>query len=337
MDKQSQPFSFDAIKRAAENLGILAKKTVEKAVPYLDPTNPFYDTIPVLREARMLSNDLLPYDPASDPAIPFKERIPMYLQKYGENFMGSHGGLGKPSVSGKINKASQNQAKGFLPNHVLKDVLRMSDDLNKKGNLSIDDTGLALQYGKQYLGIPEKQFSKQFARMDVKNLLDELMVGMDADQKAAYVDIPNRTKQSNVVNAGLYDAGESMKRFVAEPGNTDITPYTGAEKLVKKIGNIEKLQGENGSFRYVYRDAQGKIIGAAQGVSGKGRNVLSNIYTVPEARNKGIGTQLFEQAKKDFKGLEVADTKTEAGTKFFQSRVAQESIGDSILKVLNKK
>ena len=217
MKNQSQPFSFDAIKRAAEKAGVMAKEAGEKVVPYLDPTNPVYDKIPVLREVRMLSNDLLPYDPAADPTLPFKERLPMYLQKYGQNFMGAHGGFGKPSVGGHINKAPQNQAKGFLPNHVLKDVIRMSDDLNKKGNLSIDDTDLALQYGKQYLGIPEKQFSKQFASMDVKNLLDELMVGMDADQKAAYIAVPNRANEARVVakelpvrNAAQESKGETI-------------------------------------------------------------------------------------------------------------------------------
>lgn len=190
MDKQSQPFSFDAIKRAAENLGILAKKTVEKAVPYLDPTNPFYDTIPVLREARMLSNDLLPYDPASDPAIPFKERIPMYLQKYGENFMGSHGGLGKP------------QPRASLPNPTVKRAYELLRKFDSEGNVSINETDEVLEMVKQHLNIPKKAKP----RMTVPDMLRELVGGADKDQVDAYYRIPERAKQLRGAQAGIGDS-----------------------------------------------------------------------------------------------------------------------------------
>lgn len=181
MDKQSQPFSFDAIKRSAENLGILAKKTVEKAVPYLDPTNPFYDKIPVLKQTRELSRSL-GYDPAMDNSIPFKERLPMYLQKYGEGFMGSHGGLGKAP------------SKGILPNPIAKRAFQLADEMDAKGNVSIEQTDEVMQMVKDYLKIPEKEANK----MTIPQMLQELTGNADNDQMAAFYRIPQRANTRTI-------------------------------------------------------------------------------------------------------------------------------------------
>lgn len=81
---------------------------IKQALSLLDPTNPVYDTIPGLKQTREFSRNLGSYDPATDNSIPFSQRLPMYLQKYGEGFMGAHGGFGKPPVPmGDITKAAQ--------------------------------------------------------------------------------------------------------------------------------------------------------------------------------------------------------------------------------------
>jgi len=166
-------------------------------------------------------------------------------------------------------------------------------------------------------------------RAITKGLLHELEKSLNKAEKSNdFLKVGIQGNKS--AQAGLYDAGDELRRFIAKPGSPEITPYTGAEKVVKKIGNIEKLQGENGSFRYLYKDAQGNIVAGVQGVSGRGKNILSNIYTAPEMRNKGIATELVNQVKKDFPKVEIADTKTDMGARFFRDKnVAQQPLSVS--------
>lgn len=161
-----------------------------------------------------------------------------------------------------------------------------------------------------------QEAEKQIAKKELK-VVTGTELGFKEEGKKIVDKSPTPKVKPNVVNPPLSDIGDELRRFISEPGSSDITPYTGVEKLVRKSGNIEKLQGENGSFRYLYRDDKGNIVGALQGVSGKGRNVASNIYVSPELRRQGIATKILEQAKRDYKGLEVADTQTEAGKAFF--------------------
>lgn len=97
---------MDPLSQAINQLLTDPLRPVKNVVPYLDPTNPFYDKIPILKQTREFSRNLGPYDPAMDHSIPFEKRIPMYLQKYGQNFMGGHGNFGKPSPI-EINKAAK--------------------------------------------------------------------------------------------------------------------------------------------------------------------------------------------------------------------------------------
>lgn len=189
--------------RYAENAGMTAKKAVDKAVPYLDPTNPVYDKIPVLKQTRELSRSL-GYDPAMDNSIPFKERLPMYLQKYGEGFMGSHGGLGKAP------------SKGILPNPIAKRAFQLANEMDAKGNISIEQTDEVMQMVKDYLKLPEKQAAK----MTIPQMLQELTGNADNDQMAAFYKVPQRSKQPNVAKQSFYDTGKKVYH-VSNSGHND--------------------------------------------------------------------------------------------------------------------
>jgi len=304
--------------RYAENAGMTAKKAVDKAVPYLDPTNPAYDKIPVLKQTRELSRSL-GYDPAMDNSIPFQERLPMYLQKYGEGFMGSHGGLGKAP------------SKGILPNPIAKRAFQLADEMDAKGNVSIEQTDEVMQMVKDYLRIPEKEANK----MTIPQMLQELMGNAEIDQKAAYHTIPQRARQPNVANQSFYDMAKYKPTIKAN--------RSGDVNIISWIKANPKSEGKGVTKDYVLQYIQKERSAGAKGLvttqqskAGKGffdslvRDGYLREVHFPESARLGY---TYEYTPK-------VDT--------FKSRVAQESLGDikdfdipnlgqSILNVLNKK
>lgn len=105
--------------------------------------------------------------------------------------------------------------------------------------------------------------------------------------------------------------------FLSEPNTPAIQSWQGKEKLSSRSGNIEKYKGQYGGWRYIYRDNERDIIGAIQGVSKNKRVILSNIVTAEKSRRQGIAKQLYNQAKKDFKNLEISASLTKMGELFF--------------------
>ena len=136
---------------------------------------------------------------------------------------------------------------------------------------------------------------------------------------------------------------DQLEMQLAEPNTPIAQTFNGQEKLVKKIGNIERYKGQFGSFRYILRD-KGVIIASVQGVlkdrHGKNKPILSNIFVADGYRRTGIASKLFAQAKKDIKGLKVSTDKTELGKKFFNEEIiirdGQKEI-DVLKWVFNKK
>ncbi len=108
---------------------------------------------------------------------------------------------------------------------------------------------------------------------------------------------------------------DQLEMQLAEPNSPLAQAFNGQEKLVKKYGNIERYKGQFGSFRYILRD-KGNIIASVQGVLKP--PILSNIFVADGFRRKGIASKLFNQAKKDIKGLKVSSDKTDLGKKFFK-------------------
>ena len=318
---------IDGLLRYAEKAGMTAKKAVDKAVPYLDPTNPVYDKIPVLKQTRELSRSL-GYDPAMDNSIPFQERLPMYLQKYGEGFMGSHGGLGKAP------------SKGILPNPIAKRAFQLANEMDAKGNISIEQTDEVMQMVKDYLKLPEKQAAK----MTIPQMLQELTGNADNDQMAAFYKVPQRSKQPNVAKQSFYDT-TNIDDFLANKLNGSKFTYPSESGMATS----KALKIGDNNIRYQVFDQDNQIL-------------MPKIYI--DKKNTGLGSQFMETMKEyaDSKGKPLVINNVE-NPKFFDkfpwlkyekgayryspARVAQESLGDikdfdipnlgqSILNVLNK-
>ena len=111
---------------------------------------------------------------------------------------------------------------------------------------------------------------------------------------------------------------DQLEMQLAEPNTPLAQAFNGQEKLIKKIGNIERYKGQFGSFRYIFRD-EGNIVAAVQGVLKP--PILSNIFVANKYRRKGVASKLFAQAKKDIKGLKVSTDKSELGKKFFNEGI----------------
>lgn len=153
------------------------KNAIRQGAGMVDPANPLWDQHPGLRMTRQFSTKALPYDPASDSSIPFRERLPMYLQKYGQNFMGGHGGFGKlPASPIEINKAAvkmrSNPTGRVLPEDV--NVMGKFGELVEtgKGRNNLGETGATIQslitslFGNK---------AKDWSNKQIKIALDEVL------------------------------------------------------------------------------------------------------------------------------------------------------------------
>lgn len=141
---------MDVLSQAVKQLLEDPLKPVKQGVALLDPVNPFWDSVPGFKQTRALTRKYMPYDPASDPNIPFEKRLPMYLEKYGQNFMGGHGGFGKVPVSPiEINKAAVKMRSNPTGRVALDDVrlLGKFGELVEtgKGRNNLGETGATIQ------------------------------------------------------------------------------------------------------------------------------------------------------------------------------------------------
>ena len=116
-------------------------------------------------------------------------------------------------------------------------------------------------------------------------------------------------------------SSESLIVFLSPINSKEIQYRIGIEKLIKKIpvdaGEIQITKSEYNGWRYLFVNKTGDILSAIQGVSQGKKNVISNIYTRPEDRNKGFANILLNQVKHDKKNLVVDSHMTQQGSKFF--------------------
>ena len=109
-------------------------------------------------------------------------------------------------------------------------------------------------------------------------------------------------------------------RFLLDDVNSDMMKARiGTEKIVKTIENVDKTRGQYGGGRYLYKNKDGEYVGALNytGTKQKGY-VLSNIYTEPSSRKKGIASKLLDLAKKDMPNIKVDASLTKMGGDFFK-------------------
>ncbi len=94
------------------------------------------------------------------------------------------------------------------------------------------------------------------------------------------------------------DTGESLWVYALEAGKV---PGIGDERHVYKDNDIERLDSEHGSTRYLWRNLDGGIVAGLQVVSRDGVTAtIANVYVMPGWRRMGLARRLLEQARKDF-------------------------------------
>jgi len=114
-------------------------------------------------------------------------------------------------------------------------------------------------------------------------------------------------------------SNNNLKLYLDDINSQQIQERIGKEVVKKRVNNVVVTKGEFGGGRYLYKDSNDRIIGALNytGNSEKGF-VLSNIYTSPNFRNKGIATKLLALAKKDMPNIEVDSSLTKEGADFLK-------------------
>lgn len=97
------------------------------------------------------------------------------------------------------------------------------------------------------------------------------------------------------------DANDAaMQDLLAKPGQSK---SVGQETGRMSKEGISRLKSPFGSTRYVYSEG-GQAKAVLQIMSTDGQvGTIANVYTVPDARRKGIASQLMERARKDFKQI----------------------------------
>ena len=93
----------------------------------------------------------------------------------------------------------------------------------------------------------------------------------------------------------------------------------GQERLVKTVGNIDVTESEFDSWRYLYRNDAGEIVGAFQGVSSPDENIVSNIYVRPDYRRQGVGREIMQQIEADMGEVNFSPDQSKIGSAFAEA------------------
>jgi ribosomal protein S18 acetylase RimI-like enzyme len=94
---------------------------------------------------------------------------------------------------------------------------------------------------------------------------------------------------------------------------------TGPEKQTKLTPTVSVYSDKNGSHRFVKHDA-GQPIAAIQVMSrAKGQGHVANVFTRPDHRRQGHGTELVRHAQRMFPQLTFSDDRSEIGQEFIKN------------------
>lgn len=89
------------------------------------------------------------------------------------------------------------------------------------------------------------------------------------------------------------------------------------ETVLSPVTSLYATSKAEGSYRYVYKDDSGQIVGAIQIMSKDGKKgIIVNAYVLPDHRGKMIGRLLIDAAKVKFSKLKHSDDLTPDGEKF---------------------
>lgn len=94
----------------------------------------------------------------------------------------------------------------------------------------------------------------------------------------------------------------------------------GSEILLHSRSNaiFDYLLGQWGGWRVLFKDAEGRYVGVAQGFSSVDTHVLSNIYVLPWCRRKGVASALIAATQRFKPGLCADSNLTTMGAKLLQ-------------------
>jgi ribosomal protein S18 acetylase RimI-like enzyme len=97
--------------------------------------------------------------------------------------------------------------------------------------------------------------------------------------------------------------------------------YVGKEKMKILSHDVKVFSDEYGSHRIMKLDADGKAISVIQVLSNKkGVGHVANAFTLPQYRQKGIGTELVKHARNMFpKKLTFSTDLSDDGAAFVQA------------------
>lgn len=215
-------------------------------------------------------------------------------------------------------KISENDALeiyGFLEDSYDRDTIENFISFKNKHcqTLSTNDARLMLDENEfieeEGLDFEQIKLSDQDSSFFQGKLDDKDFIGLHYDgYTMLFTEGGNKLDLSNLENKSLYQ--EHLSWLLLDYQSVDTYKHMGNENEIEKIDdNIYKITAEKG-VRYIYKD-EDEVIG---GINIKD-NVIDNIHTHVNHRQKGIAKKLINRAKKDFPKLKHSDNKTELGNK----------------------
>jgi len=135
--------------------------------------------------------------------------------------------------------------------------------------------------------------------------------GLGYDQSGPRIPIREGDKVS--IDAVTYN--ENLLVYLDQPQSDAMVERFGQEWVAKTYENMERLEGEFGSWRYVYKNEQGEYVGVVQGVSSGTEDIVSSVYVRPDYRGKGIATKILDQVRAEQKNLVLSGGFSRSGAK----------------------
>lgn len=167
-------------------------------------------------------------------------------------------------------------------------------------------------------------WTSDMTKADMQKTLDAIKAGFQfnrsggAKSKAASsFGTGNMGDRLYAKDAKFDTANEDALKDLLRPAGQTAT--IGAEKGTVKPNGVSKLTSDFGSTRYVYSE-NGKILSAVQVMARpQYPATVTNVYTDPSSRRKGLAAQLYNAAKKDFKDLRTSDDLSKDGAAWVSS------------------
>lgn len=120
---------------------------------------------------------------------------------------------------------------------------------------------------------------------------------------------------------------ESLSLLLQKAGNCSLI---GPEKRTMCTEQIEHLESPEGSHRFIFVE-NGQTLSAIQIMSKDGeKGVLTNAFTVPGARRRGLALQLVKMAKSHFLDLEYSQERSAQGAAWVEHLESEDLSDDEV-------